>query len=57
MKDDVTEYAKKKRLQELIDIFHSIASVKNKRFIGSDQLVLVENVSPRMPIDDELILL
>lgn len=51
MKDDVTEYAKKKRLQELIDIFHSIASVKNKRFIGSDQLVLVENVSKRSKSD------
>ena len=45
MKDDVADDTKKKRLQELIDVFHSIASVKNKRFIGSDQLVLVENVS------------
>ena len=44
MTDDVLEEAKKKRLQELIETFHSIALVRNQRFIGSHQLVLVENV-------------
>lgn len=44
MNDDVTGETKKKRLQELIDTFHSIAAIRNKRFIGTHQLVLVENV-------------
>ena len=43
--DNVPEDIKKKRLQEVIKTFHSIASQRNRRFIGSEQLVLVENVS------------
>ena len=45
MQDDVPEEVKKRRLQELIDLFRSIVAVRNRRFIGTDQLVLVENVS------------
>ena len=45
MKDDVPEAVKKRRLDELIQTFHSIAAVENKRFIGTEQLVLVESVS------------
>ena len=45
LKDDVPETVKKQRLQELINTFHSIANQRNKRLIGSDQLVLVEKVS------------
>ena len=45
MEDDVPEEVKKRRLQELIYTFHSIASDRNRRFIGTDQLVLVESVS------------
>ena len=44
--DDVPEEIKKSRLQEVIKTFHSIAAQRNKRFIGSKQLVIVEkNVS------------
>ena len=45
MEDDVPEQVKKERLQEVIDTFQGIVARKNKRFIGSHQLVLVENVS------------
>jgi tRNA A37 methylthiotransferase MiaB len=44
MTDDVPEDTKKRRLKELIDTFYSIASTRNKRFIGTHQLVLVESV-------------
>ena len=45
MKDDVPEDIKKKRLSEVIDTFNSIAFIKNKRYIGTNQLVLVDKVS------------
>lgn len=45
MKDDVPEEIKKARLKEIIDTFYSIAGTRNQRFIGSEQLVLVEKVS------------
>lgn len=45
MKDDVPEEVKKRRLQELIYTFYSMANDRNQRFIGTDQLVLVESVS------------
>ena len=45
MTDDVPEEVKKARLQELITTFHSIAAARNQRFIGSEQLVLVEKVN------------
>ena len=36
---------KQRRLQEIVDCFHTIAAVrKRKRFIGTKQLVLVETV-------------
>ncbi|XP_064404883.1 mitochondrial tRNA methylthiotransferase CDK5RAP1-like [Halichondria panicea] len=51
MTDDVPEEVKKARLQELITTFHSIAAVRNQRFIGSEQLVLVEKTSKRSSTD------
>lgn len=45
MQDDIPEDIKKKRLQELIHTFQSLASVGNTRFVGTHQLVLVEDVS------------
>lgn len=47
MKDDVPEGTKQRRLQEIVDCFHSIAAVRNRRFIGTEQLVLVETESKR----------
>lgn len=44
MKDDVPEETKKVRLQEVISTFNSIATIRNKRFIGTRQLVLVDKV-------------
>ena len=44
-KDDVPEEIKKMRLQEIITTFHSIASIRNKRFIGTHQLILLDKVS------------
>ena len=44
MTDDVPEGTKQRRLQEIVDCFHSIAAVRNRRFIGTEQLVLVETV-------------
>lgn len=49
MKDDVPEEVKKRRLQEIVSTFHSIAGERNKRFIGTDQLVLVEKVQNLFP--------
>ena len=45
MKDTVPDNIKKRRLQELVDTFYSLAKVKNQKLIGSEQLVLVESVS------------
>lgn len=57
MKDDVPENVKKERLQEVISTFHAIASVTNQRFIGSHQLVLVENVNEHFVLAHSLLLL
>ena len=45
MMDDVPEEVKKRRLRELVETFYPIAAERNRRFIGTDQLVLVESVS------------
>ena len=45
MEDDVPDEVKRSRLQELIHTFHSIAAVRNRQFIGTEQLVLIEKVS------------
>jgi len=45
MKDDVPEELKKERLKEIADLFYSTAAQTNKRFIGTQQMVLVEKVS------------
>ena len=45
MIDDVPEETKRRRLQELVDSFYSLAAVNNQRYIDTDQLVLVEHVS------------
>ena len=45
MRDDVPEGTKQRRLQEIVDCFHAIAAVRNRRFVGTEQLVLVEMVS------------
>ena len=57
MVDDVPEEVKKTRLNELVQTFHSIAAERNQRFIGSDQLVLVEKVSPHAVTQDLWIVL
>ncbi len=45
--DDVPEEVKGRRLQEVIDTVARTSSVGNKRFIGSEQTVLIEGVSKR----------
>ena len=45
MKDDVPEEVKKRRLQEIISTFYSLVGERNKRLVGTHQLVLVEGVS------------
>eukprot|EP00731_Ephydatia_muelleri_P032067 Em0023g574a len=47
MRDDVPEGTKQRRLQEIVDCFHAIAAVRNRRFVGTEQLVLVETESKR----------
>ena len=47
MKDDVPEPVKKRRLHELVSSFYSTAAIRNQRFIGTHQLVLVEGVRER----------
>ena len=44
MQDDVPKDVKHRRLREVISTFHSIAAARNQRFIGTEQLVLVEGV-------------
>ena len=46
MIDSVPEVVKKKRLQEINEIYLSLAAIRNKRLIGTEQLVLLECVSP-----------
>ena len=45
MKDDVPEDVKKRRLQEIIATFYSFVGERNRRLVGTTQLVLVEGVS------------
>ena len=45
MKDDVPEEVKKERLREIADLFYSTAAQRNKRFIGTQQVVLVDKAS------------
>ena len=47
MKDDVPEDVKKRRLQEIIATFYSFVGGRNKRLVGTHQLVLVEGVRDR----------
>ncbi|CAI8054870.1 Mitochondrial tRNA methylthiotransferase CDK5RAP1 [Geodia barretti] len=47
MQDDVLEEVKKRRLQEIIDTFYSHVGERNRRLVGSHQLVLVEGTSKR----------
>ena len=46
MIDSVPEDVKKKRLQEISETYLSLAATRNKRLIGTEQLVLLECVSP-----------
>ncbi|KAI7891024.1 uncharacterized protein EV154DRAFT_509760 [Mucor mucedo] len=45
--DDVDEKDKSRRLQEIVDTFHSQASVKNQGLIGTKQLVLIDSDRPK----------
>lgn len=45
MTDTVPVHTKKRRLNELIDTFYSLANSKNQKLVGTEQLVLVETVS------------
>ncbi len=48
MQDDVSAAIKKQRLQEIIDCFYSSASInKQKKYVGTSQLVLVEGISKK----------
>ena len=52
MIDDVPLKVKKRRLQEIIDTFYSTASIlKQNKYVGSHQLVLVEGVSRKSSND------
>lgn len=45
--DDVPEEVKQRRLREVIDLFYSILSKLNQRFLGTKQLILVEGPSKK----------
>ncbi|KAJ1849649.1 hypothetical protein LPJ70_000339 [Coemansia sp. RSA 2708] len=45
--DDVAPDVKSRRLQEIIETFHATARVRNRRFIGTQGLVLYEGLSKR----------
>lgn len=45
--DDVSLEVKKRRLDEVIKLFHEIAWKENQRFLGTIQLVLVEKPSKK----------
>ncbi|KAI7905665.1 tRNA-I(6)A37 thiotransferase enzyme MiaB [Cokeromyces recurvatus] len=45
--DDVPENEKIRRLQEIVNTFHREATQKNKKLIGSTQLVLIDSDRPR----------
>lgn len=45
--DDIPEDLKQRRLRELIDLFHALQAAAGARFLGTEQLVLVEGVNKR----------
>jgi tRNA-2-methylthio-N6-dimethylallyladenosine synthase len=47
MEDDVSEEAKTKRLNEIIDLQQSISYELNQKMIGEDEIVLVEGFSKK----------
>ena len=47
MEDDVTEEAKTKRLNEIIDLQHSISYELNQQLIGKEEIILVEGFSKK----------
>ncbi len=49
--DDIAAEDKSRRLQELINLQNSISIEKNKRYIGTEQLVLVEGESKKSEAD------
>ena len=49
MTDSVPEEVKKRRLNELVSTFYSTAAIRNQRFIGTHQLVLVEGEEVQTP--------
>eukprot|EP00055_Hartaetosiga_balthica_P007046 m.23734 g.23734 ORF g.23734 m.23734 type:complete len:154 (-) comp5576_c0_seq1:132-593(-) len=49
--DNVPEDVKQARLQELIDMFHKHARVKNSNRIGTEQIVLIEAQSKRSELE------
>ncbi len=49
--DDIAAKDKSRRLQELIDLQNSISIEKNKRYIGTEQIVLVEGESKKSEAD------
>ncbi|XP_003384079.1 PREDICTED: CDK5 regulatory subunit-associated protein 1-like [Amphimedon queenslandica] len=51
LKDSVPEDIKKKRLAEIISTFYSLSGSRNKRFIGTEQLVLLVSATKRNEMD------
>lgn len=49
--DDIAAEDKSRRLQELIDLQNSISIEKNKRYIGTEQIVLIEGESKKSEAD------
>ena len=51
LEDSVPEDIKKKRLHEIVNAFYSLAGSRNKRFIGTEQLVLLGSATKRNETD------
>lgn len=49
--DDVAADVKSRRLQEIVDLQGSISQAKNKKYIGTEQTVLIEGVSKKSEND------
>ncbi len=49
--DDVAAEVKSRRLQEIVDLQGSISQAKNKKYIGTEQIVLIEGVSKKSEND------
>jgi tRNA-2-methylthio-N6-dimethylallyladenosine synthase len=49
--DDVAADVKSRRLQEIVDLQGSISQAKNKKYIGTEQTVLVEGMSKKSEND------